>query len=78
MRPRATTNAVRADVRKRREAAAALPKLNRKEWEDKHGAHAGPPHAKFSFLGWSWQPVKCLHSPACILDTGRRTMRGLS
>ena len=71
------TNAVRADVRKRREAAAN-PMLSRKDWEQKHGVRSGPPHAKFTFLGWSWQPVKCQHRPACILDTSRRTRRGLS
>ena len=73
------TNAVRADVRKRREAMAVrISTLGRKEWEKLHGKPPGPPHAKFAFLGWEWQPIKCRHTPACILDTGGRTRRGLS
>ena len=73
------TNAVRAGVRKRREALAVrLTTLGRKEWEQKHGKRPGLPHAKFSFLGWSWQPVGCGHRPVCILRTDRRTRRGLS
>lgn len=44
----------------------------RAEWERLHGA-SGKPSKQHAALGWTWQPAKCQHPTACVLDLQEAT-----